>query len=67
MQLIRYLGLAAFSSLLALSCAGLSRAERVRLGIDAARTACEIYDSDLSIPREAEADEVCLALAGGPE
>lgn len=62
-----YLGALLVLALWAPSCAGLTRAERVRLGIDAARTACAIYENDSDIPREVEVDEVCLALSGGAE
>lgn len=48
--------------LLATSCAGLSRAERVQLGVDAMRAGCEAYRADTSIPREPEVDEVCEIL-----
>ncbi len=49
-------------------CSSLSRADRVRYGLEGIKAACEIYVSyPAEVPRQPELDEICpaLELAGG--
>jgi len=47
------------------ACSSLSRAERVRYGLEGIKASCALYQTYPSeVPRQVELDEICPALDG---